>query len=293
MPAERAGGREAPGRSDQDRRGPDGRYKWVALSNTTLGMLVATINSSIVIISLPAIFRGIHLDPLRPGNVSYLLWMLMGYLVVSAVLVVAFGRLGDIYGRVRMYNTGFLVFTGASIALAFTPGVGSAAALELIALRIVQGVGGALLMANSMAILTDAFPVRERGMALGINQVAALAGSFLGLLIGGLLADTNWRAVFLVSVPFGIFGTVWGYLKLREGGQRGQGRIDWAGNLTFGIGLIAVLVGITYGIQPYGGHTMGWTSPLVLTLLLGGAALLGAFLVVERRSDEAGTEVRR
>jgi MFS family permease len=286
MPAERAGGREAPGRSDQDRRGPDGRYKWVALSNTTLGMLVATINSSIVIISLPAIFRGIHLDPLRPGNVSYLLWMLMGYLVVSAVLVVAFGRLGDIYGRVRMYNAGFLVFTAASIALAFTPGVGSAAALELIALRIVQGVGGALLMANSMAILTDAFPVRERGMALGINQVAALAGSFLGLLIGGLLADTNWRAVFLVSVPFGIFGTVWGYLKLREGGQRVQGRIDWAGNLTFGIGLIAVLVGITYGIQPYGSHTMGWTSPLVLTLLLGGAALLGAFLVVERRSDD-------
>jgi MFS family permease len=286
MPAERAGGREAPGRRDQDRRGPDGRYKWVALSNTTLGMLVATINSSIVIISLPAIFRGIHLDPLRPGNVSYLLWMLMGYLVVSAVLVVAFGRLGDIYGRVRMYNAGFLVFTAASIALAFTPGVGSAAALELIALRIVQGVGGALLMANSMAILTDAFPVRERGMALGINQVAALAGSFLGLLIGGLLADTNWRAVFLVSVPFGIFGTIWGYLKLREGGQRVQGRIDWAGNLTFGIGLIAVLVGITYGIQPYGGHTMGWTSPLVLTLLLGGAALLGAFLVVERRSDD-------
>jgi MFS family permease len=290
MPAERAGGRVAPerdqGQRAQDGRDPNGRYKWVALSNTTLGMLVATINSSIVIISLPAIFRGIHLDPLRPGNVSYLLWMLMGYLVVSAVLVVAFGRLGDIYGRVRMYNAGFLIFTLAAMALAFTPGVGSAAALELIGLRIVQGVGGALLMANSMAILTDAFPVRERGMALGINQVAALAGSFLGLLIGGLLADTNWRAVFLVSVPFGIFGTVWGYLKLREVGQRVQGRIDWAGNLTFGVGLIAVLVGITYGIQPYGGHTMGWTSPLVLTLLLGGAALLGLFLFIERRSDD-------
>jgi MFS family permease len=264
----------------------EGRYKWIALSNTTLGMLVATINSSIVIISLPAIFRGIGLDPLRPGNVSYLLWMLMGYLVVSAVLVVAFGRLGDIYGRVRMYNLGFLVFTAASIALAFTPDVGSAGALELIGLRIVQGVGGALLMANSMAILTDAFPVNERGMALGINQVAALAGSFMGLLIGGLLADTNWRAVFLVSVPFGIFGTVWGYLRLRELGQRGQGRVDWAGNLTFAVGLIAVLVGITYGIQPYGGHTMGWTSPLVLTLLLGGAALLGLFLSVERRSTD-------
>jgi MFS family permease len=249
-------------------------------------MLVATINSSIVIISLPAIFRGIGLDPLRPGNVSYLLWMLMGYLVISAVLVVPFGRLGDIHGRVKMYNLGFLIFTVASIALAFTPNVGSAGALELIGLRIVQGVGGALLMANSMAILTDAFPVRERGMALGINQVAALAGSFMGLLIGGLLADSNWRAVFLVSVPFGIFGTVWGYLKLREVGQRGQGRIDWAGNLTFGIGLIAVLVGITYGIQPYGGHTMGWTSPLVLTLLLGGAALLGLFLLIEHRSSD-------
>jgi MFS family permease len=265
----------------------DGGYKWMALSNTTLGMLVATINSSIVIISLPAIFRGIHLDPLRPGNVSYLLWMLMGYLVVSAVLVVAFGRLGDIYGRVKMYKAGFLIFTLASIGLALTPDVGSAGALELIGLRIVQGVGGALLMANSMAILTDAFPVGQRGMALGINQVAALAGSFMGLLIGGVLADTNWRSVFLVSVPFGIFGTVWGYLKLREVGQRGtRGRIDWAGNFTFGIGLIAVLVGITYGIQPYGGHTMGWTSPLVLTLLLGGAALLGLFLVVERRSDD-------
>jgi MFS family permease len=277
MPAGRPGGREAAA----------GRYKWMVLSNTTLGMLVATINSSILIISLPAIFRGIGLDPLRPGNVSYLLWMLMGYLVVSAVLVVAFGRLGEIYGRVRMYNAGFLIFTLASIALALTPSVGAAGALELIGLRIVQGVGGALLMANSMAILTDAFPVDQRGMALGINQVAALTGSFMGLLIGGLLADTNWRAVFLVSVPFGIFGTVWGYLKLREVGQRGtRGRIDWAGNLTFGIGLIAVLVGITYGIQPYGGHTMGWTSPLVLTLLLGGAALLALFLVVERRSED-------
>jgi MFS family permease len=276
MPAGRTGGREAAA----------GRYKWMVLSNTTLGMLVATINSSIVIISLPAIFRGIGLDPLRPGNVSYLLWMLIGYLVISAVLVVPFGRLGDIHGRVKMYNLGFLVFTMASIALAFTPNVGSAGALELIGLRIVQGVGGALLMANSMAILTDAFPVRERGMALGINQVAALAGSFMGLLIGGLLADSNWRAVFLVSVPFGIFGTVWGYLKLREVGQRGQGRFDWAGNLTFGIGLIAVLVGITYGIQPYGGHTMGWTSPLVLTLLLGGAALLGLFLLIEHRSSD-------
>ena len=278
-----AGRRAEPGQLE-GKRGD--HYKWIALSNTTLGMLVATINSSIVIISLPAIFRGIHLDPLQPGNVSYLLWVLMGYLVVSAVLVVAFGRLGDIYGRVRMYNAGFLIFTIASVGLGLTPNVGSAGALELIGLRVVQGIGGALLMANSMAILTDAFPVNERGMALGINQVAALAGSFIGLLVGGFLADTNWRAVFLVSVPFGVLGTVWAYLKLREVGQRGDGRIDWAGNITFAAGLIAVLVGITYGIQPYGGHTMGWTSPLVLTLLLGGTALLGLFVLVERRTSD-------
>jgi len=264
----------------------DGRYRWIALSNTTLGMLMATINSSIVLISLPAIFRGIHLDPLQPGNVGYLLWMLMGYLVASAVLVVAFGRLGDLYGRVRMYNAGFLIFTLASVALALTPVGGTAGARWLIGMRVVQGVGGALLMANSMAILTDAFPADQRGMALGINQVAALAGTFIGLLVGGALAGTNWRAVFWVSVPFGVLGTVWAYLRLHEVGQRNPGGTDWAGNLTFAGGLVAVLVAVTYGIQPYGGHTMGWTRPLVLGLLVGGLALLALFLAVERRVAE-------
>jgi MFS family permease len=264
----------------------DGHYRWIALSNTTLGMLMATINSSIVLISLPAIFRGIHLDPLQPGNVGYLLWMLMGYLVASAVLVVAFGRLGDLYGRVRMYNAGFLIFTLASVALALTPVGGTAGARWLIGMRVVQGVGGALLMANSMAILTDAFPADQRGMALGINQVAALAGSFIGLLVGGALAGTAWRAVFWVSVPFGVLGTVWAYLRLHEVGRRNPGGTDWVGNLTFAGGLVAVLVAVTYGIQPYGGHTMGWTRPLVLGLLVGGLALLALFLAVERRLDE-------
>jgi MFS family permease len=264
----------------------DGRYKWVALSNTTLGMLVATINSSIVLISLPAIFRGIHLDPLQPGNVGYLLWMLMGYLVASAVLVVAFGRLGDLYGRVRMYNGGFLIFTLASVALALTPVGGTAGARWLIGMRVIQGVGGALLMANSMAILTDAFPADQRGMALGINQVAALAGTFIGLLVGGALAGTDWRAVFWVSVPFGMLGTAWAYLRLHEVGRRSPGGTDWIGNLTFAGGLVAVLVAVTYGIQPYGGHTMGWTRPLVLGLLGGGLALLALFLTVERRVAE-------
>src|SRR5881227_4090111 len=270
-----------------DPRGPGGvprdRYKWTALSNTTLGVFMATLDSSIVIISLPAIFRGIGLDPLQPSNIGYLLWMLMGYLVVTAVLVVTLGRIGDIFGRVKMYNLGFAVFTAASIALSLTPGTGSSAAMYLIIMRVVQGVGGALLMANSTAILTYAFPVEERGMAMGINMIAGIAGSFIGLIVGGILADINWRLVFWVNVPFGLFGTVWAYLKLRETGQRLAAKIDWWGNVTFGVGLVMVLIGITYGIQPYGGHTMGWTSPLVVFNLLGGVALLCLFVWVERR----------
>ncbi|MBV8084109.1 MAG: MFS transporter, partial [Chloroflexi bacterium] len=227
-----------------------------------------------------------HLNPLLPANIGYLLWMLMGYLVVTAVLVVTFGRIGDIFGRVRMYNLGFAIFTGASIALSLTPFGGPSGAMWLIIWRIVQGIGGALLMANSMAILTDAFPVNERGLAMGISMIAATAGSFIGLVVGGLLADTNWRLVFWVNVPFGLFGTVWAYLKLRDTGQRLAARIDWWGNVTFGVGLVMVLIGITYGIQPYGGHTMGWTSPLVLFCLLGGIGLLGLFVWIEHRVED-------
>jgi MFS family permease len=261
-------------------------YKWVALSNTTLGMLAATVNASIVIIALPAIFRGIQLDPLTPGNVSYLLWMLMGYLVVSAVLVVTLGRLGDIYGRVRMYNAGFAIFGLAALALPFDPFTGPAGAMWLIGFRVIQAVGGAMLMANSPAILTDAFPASQRGMAMGINQVAGISGSFVGLILGGVLAAVNWRLVFVVSVPIGLIGTVWSYLSLREVGLRTRARIDWLGNITFAVGLIGVLVGITYGIQPYGGHAMGWTSPLVLSGLIGGVVLLTAFCFIELRVSQ-------
>ncbi len=262
------------------------RYKWVALSNTTLGMLIATINSSIVLISLPAIFNGIHLDPLRPGNVGYLLWMLMGYMLVTAVLVVTLGRLGDIWGRVRIYNAGFLIFTLTSVVLSLDPLQGGGGALWLIGWRVVQAVGGAMLMANSAAIITDAFPARQRGMALGVNMVAAIAGSFVGLVLGGLLAEWNWRSIFWVNVPIGVIGTVWAYRSLRETGVRRPGRIDWWGNITFAVGLTALLAAITYGIQPYGGHTMGWTDPWVLTGLLGGTAVLGVFCAVERRVAE-------
>jgi MFS family permease len=264
----------------------DPNYKWIALSNTTLGILMAAIDGSIVIIALPAIFNGIQLNPLEPGSTSYLLWIFMGYLLVTAVLVVAFGWLGDRYGRVKMYTGGFLIFTIGSILLAATPFMGTAGALWIIAMRIVQGIGGAFLFANSAAILTDAFPTNQRGLALGINGVAAIAGQFIGLLLGGFLATIDWRLVFFVSVPIGIIGTIWAYLRLEELSTTTERRMDWWGNLTFGFGLAMILIGITYGIQPYGNQPMGWTSPLVIGLIGGGILLLALFVWIEQRVSE-------
>lgn len=278
----------AGGRFDLDHP----RYKWVALSNTTLGTLLAAVNASIVLISLPAIFRGIDLNPLSPGNISYLLWMLMGYLVATAVLVVPFGRLGDMFGRVRIYNIGFAVFTVAAIALSFDPLHLGAGAVWLIVWRVVQGVGGAMLMASSSAILTDAFPANQRGMALGVNMVTAVAGSFLGLLIGGALAEWHWQAIFWVGVPIGLAGTIWSMRSLREIGQRTPGRLDWAGTLTFGVGLTVLLIGITYGIQPYGQSTTGWTNPAVLGSIVAGLVLLVAFCVVELKVAQPMVNIR-
>ncbi|MCV7374498.1 MFS transporter [Mycolicibacterium arabiense] len=267
-------------------------YKWIVLSNTTLGTLLATINASIVLISLPAIFRGIGLNPLAPGNVSYLLWMLMGYLVVTAVLVVPFGRLGDMFGRVRIYNYGFVVFTVAAVALSFDPFHLGGGAVWLIGWRVVQGIGGAMLMASSSAILTDAFPANQRGMALGVNMVSAVAGSFLGLLIGGFLSEWHWQAIFWVGVPIGIAGTIWSVRSLRELGVKTPGRLDWAGTATFGLGLTILLIGITYGIQPYGDAPTGWTSPWVLGAIGLGLALLVAFCFVELRVDSPMVDLR-
>jgi MFS family permease len=278
--SEMAGTPARPGRT----LGP--HYKWIALSNTTLGVLMATINQSIVLIALPDVFRGIGLNPLSPGNTSYLLWMFMGFLVVSAVLVVSFGRLGDMFGRVRMYNMGFAVFSIGSIFLTVTWMHGTTGALWLIIWRIVQGIGGAFLFANSTAILTDAFPANQRGTALGLNSIAAIAGSFLGLILGGVLAPVNWHLIFLVSAPIGVFGTVWAYFMLHDVGVRKQARMDWWGNILFGAGLIAVLVGITYGLMPYGGHPMGWTNPWVLTAMIGGVVLLIIFVFVETKVAE-------
>jgi MFS family permease len=262
------------------------RYKWIALSNTTLSMTMATIDGSIVIIAMPAIFRGIHLSPLAPGNITYVLWMIMGYLLVQAVLVVTLGRLGDMYGRVKIYNLGFVVFTLASIALSLDPLIGGGGALWLILWRVVQAFGGAMLMANSAAILTDAFPVNQRGMALGINQIAGISGQFVGLLLGGLLAAWDWRSVFWVNVPIGIWGTVWAYRSLREIASTKKSKIDWAGNVLFAVGATSLLAAITYGIQPYGGHATGWTNPLVVTGLSAGVGLLIIFGIVETKIAE-------
>jgi MFS family permease len=259
------------------------RYKWVALSNTSLGSFMASLDASIVIVSLPAIFRGLDLNPLAPQNIGYLLWLIMGYLLVTAVLVVTVGRLGDILGRVRIYNAGFVVFTVASIALSLDPFSRGTGALWLIAWRVVQAVGGSMLLANSAAILTDAFPAEERGMALGINQVSALTGQFTGLVAGGLLAAWDWRAVFWVNVPAGIIGTVWAYRTLIELSERRPARIDWLGNLTFAFGIGGLLASINYAIQPYGDHAMGWTRPAVIASLGASALLLVAFVIIENR----------
>ncbi|MGN6683829.1 MAG: MFS transporter [Devosia sp.] len=267
-------------------------HKWMVLSNTTLGMLAATINASIVLISLPAIFRGIGLHPLDPGNTNILLWTIMGYMVVTSVLVVSFGRLGDMLGRAKIYNLGFLIFTLASVALSFMP-TGDGAGWYLVGMRVLQGVGGAMLTATSTAILIDVFPHEQRGLALGINIMAAIAGQFLGLVLGGLLADIDWRLIFWINVPIGVIGTIWAYISLRDVAlERKHGRLDWWGNITFAIGLVLVLVGINDGIQPYGRDLMAWGSPRVLGELAIGIAFLVAFLFIETRVEAPMLDLR-
>lgn len=273
--------------SQRNNRPVGPHYKWVALTNTTLGVLMASIDSSIVLISLPAIFNGIHINPLAPGETNYFLWILLGYMIVTATLLVTFGRISDIFGRVKLYNLGFAIFTVGSILLWLTPGTGNTGALELILFRLVQGVGSGFLFSNSAAILTDAFPTNQRGLALGINQIAAVVGSVLGLILGGILAYFSWHLVFLVSVPVGIVGTIWAYLMLREVATiRKHQKIDWAGNVTFAFGATILLLGITYGIEPYGDSPTGWSNPLVIGALVLGVVLLTAFVWIELHAED-------
>ena len=261
-------------------------YKWIALSNTTIGMLMATVNATSILIAMPVIFRGININPLDPANFSYLLWLLMGYMVVSAVLVVTAGRLGDMFGRTRVYNIGFAVFTIAAVGLSLVWSQGAAGAIELIILRMVQAIGGAMVMASGAAIITDAFPSDQRGLALGINMIAGMAGSFLGILVGGVLATINWRWIFLINVPIGLIGSVWGFWQLREIGVRHRARIDWIGNVTFAAGLAMVLIGVTSGLQPYGASAMGWGNPSVIGLVAGGLLILAFFAFWETRTKD-------
>ncbi|GCE28277.1 MFS transporter [Dictyobacter alpinus] len=279
--------RHVEGREARAQRPVGPNYKWIALTNTTLGVLMASIDSSIVLISLPAIFKGININPLAPGETGYFLWMLLGYMVVTATLLVTFGRISDMFGRVRLYNLGFAIFTVGSILLWLTPGTGNTGALELILFRFVQGIGAGFLFSNSAAILTDAFPAHQRGFALGTNQVAAILGSVIGLILGGVLSYFDWRLVFLVSVPVGIVGTIWAYTMLREVATiKGKQKIDWAGNITFAVGATVLLIGITYGIEPYGDSPTGWGNPLVLGALALGIILLAIFVWVELHMED-------
>ncbi len=271
------------------------QYKWTVLSNTTLGGLLASIDGTIVLISLPVIFRGIGVDPFLPGSFPILIWLLLGYGVVTATLLVTFGRLSDMWGRARMYNLGFAVFSTGSILLFVEPWTGATGAWALVGFRLVQAVGSAFLLANSAALLTDAFPPQERGKAMGVNQIAFIGGAMIGLVAGGILAGIpdlhigpwilpTWRLIFLVSVPVGVIGTIWAYARLREiSVRRANQRIDYFGNATFAVGLTLLLVGVTYGLLPYGGSSMGWSNPWVLGALGAGAFLMAAFLYIETK----------
>jgi len=260
------------------------QYKWTALSIILIASLMGSINMSITLISLPAIFNGIHINPMN--SFQYLLWILMVFGLVNATLLLSFGRLSDIYGRAKFFKLGFLIFTVGSVLLYLTPGTGDAGAIELIIFRIIQAVGTAFTMANGAAIIADAFPHTERGKALGINMVMWTTGQFIGLLVGGVLAVFDWRYVFLVSVPFGIIGTIWSVLKLKEISIRsGETKIDILGNITFVASITSILIGISYGLMPYGSDQMGWGNPWVIFALLLGIVLLPVFIFIEKRVE--------
>ena len=264
-------------------------YKWIALSNTTLGVLMASIDSSILIISLPAIFNGLGVNPLTPGNITLLLWLLLGYMIMSSVIVVTIGRLSDMFGRVRLYNLGFAIFAiGSTVLYAVTYlFTGTTAVLLMIVLRLVQGFGGGFLFANSAAILTDSFPHDQRGTAMGINQIAAIMGGLIGLILGGILSAIDWHLIFLISVPVGVLGAIWSYLALHEIAKiRQNQKIDILGNVTFGVALTLILISMTYGLLPYGTSNTGWSSPYVIGGIITGLLLLVAFVFIELRTKD-------
>ncbi|WP_291766731.1 MFS transporter [Caldivirga sp. UBA161] len=262
-------------------------YKWVVLTNTTLGVIMSSINMYIVLISLPTIFRGLNINPFLPGEFDYLLWVLMGYSIVLASILVTFGRISDLYGRTRLYTIGFIIFTIASILLSVIPSnSGNLGALLLIIFRMIQAVGGGFLMVNSTALLTDAFPPGERGKALGLNQAAFIVGSFLGIILGGLLSNYDWHLLFLVNVPFAVAGALWSIFKLRRVGSSGvKVKIDYWGNITLAVGLVLISLGFTYALMPYGNSEMGWLNPYVVASFIIGVIMLIAFIPIELKQE--------
>ncbi len=259
-------------------------YKWTVLTNTTLGGLMSSINMTIIMISLPAIFRGLGITPTAPGEFTILLWVLMGYSVVLASLLVTFGRLSDMYGRTRLYTTGFIIFTIASVLLSIIPSKsGNTGAYLLIIFRMVQAVGGGFLMTNSTAMLTDAFPSNERGKALGINQISFISGNLIGLIVGGLLAGYDWHLVFIVNIPFAVAGSLWSVFKLKEISKRVNIPIDYKGNIFLAGGLILISLAFTYSLVPYGNSSMGWNNPMVILMFIFGVIFLALFVYIERK----------
>jgi EmrB/QacA subfamily drug resistance transporter len=261
-------------------------YKWTVLTNTTLGVIMSSLNTNIVMISLPTIFRGLNINPFTHNEFIYLLWILMGYSIVLATVLVTFGRLSDMYGRTRMYTLGFIIFTISSVLLSIVPdGSENTGALLLIIFRMVQAVGGGFIMVNSTALLTDSFPINERGKALGLNQSAFIVGSVLGLVAGGLLAGYNWHLVFIVNIPFALAGTLWSIFKLKESVPRKKVKIDYWGNITLASGLILISLGFTYALEPYGGSQLGWYNPWVISAFIFGLLFIIFFLFIEKRAD--------
>ncbi len=252
-------------------------YKWIVLSNTTVATLMASIDTNIVLISLPTIGREL------PGTTApLLLWILLGYSLFTAVVLLNFGRLSDMFGRVRLYVLGFAVFTVGSALCGL-----SGTALELVAFRLVQAVGAGFLFSNSAAIITDAFPPNERGRALGINQVSIVAGAVAGLVLGGIITSTiGWRWIFFVNVPIGLIATIRARLDLHEIARPDSApRIDWAGNVAFAAGLTLLLVALTLG--PLG----VLAAPVAIAVGGGGIALLLLFVGIERRESSPMLEL--
>ncbi len=247
---------------------------------------MSSINMTIVLISLPAIFRGLGISPTAPGEFVILLWVMMGYSIVLASLLVTFGRISDLYGRTRLYTLGFIIFTTGSVLLSIIPdNSGNRGALMLISFRMIQAVGGGLLMVNSTALITDSFGPTERGKALGINQISFITGNLIGLIAGGLLASYNWHLVFLVSVPFAIAGSLWSVFKLIPTKGVGKVKMDIFGNIALASSLILISLGFTYALVPYKSSQMGWGNPYVWASFIAGIVLIVIFIFIESKVE--------